>query len=150
MADYGAIKALISEKKVEFIDLLIVDLIGRWRHITLPAERFTPTLIEQGVAFDGSNYGYLSVSASDMVVRPDLDTAVIRMQEHGVLLSLLGEIHLAGRKGPFPGDPRGIAKRAASYLATEGIAEEILLSPEYEFYVFCFYREIKHIFPGAG
>ena len=136
VADYEAIKEMIAEHEVEFIDLRIVDLVGRWRHITLPVHRFTPALLEQGIAFDGSNYGYLNVSDSDMVVRPDLDTSTIVMQEGVALLSVLGEIHHAGGKGPFPGDPRGIAKRAERYPVTEGIADEILLGPEYEFYVF--------------
>lgn len=136
MADYEVLKEIIVEKGVEFIDLRVVDLIGRWRHVTLPSDRFTPELIEQGVAFDGSNYGYLGVSDSDMIVRPDLDTATVVTHENVTILSLLSEIHLAGGKGPFPGDPRGIAKRAVRHLGAEGIADEILLSPEYEFYVF--------------
>jgi glutamine synthetase len=136
VADYDVVKKTIAEKGAEFIDLRIVDLIGRWRHITLPVNRFTPELVEQGVAFDGSNYGYMGVSDSDMVVRPDLDTAVIVTYENVTLLSMLGEIHHAGGKGPFLGDPRGIAKRAVHHLVAEGIAEEILLGPEYEFYVF--------------
>ena len=136
MAGYEAIREKIAEHGVEFIDLRVVDLVGRRRHITLPVHRFTSALMEQGVAFDGSNYGYLNVSDSDMVVRPDLDTAAIVNHEDVALLSLLGEIHHAGGKGPFHGDPRGIAKSAERYLVTEGIADKILLGPEYEFYVF--------------
>lgn len=136
MIDYDALKKLIAEEGIEFIDFKIVDLVGRWRHITIPASRFTPHLIENGIAFDGSNFGYASVEGSDMVVSPDLDTTVIVSYNDERVLSIISDIHMAGGKGPFIGDPRGVARRAEGFLVSEGIAETALISPEFEFYVF--------------
>jgi len=131
-----SLKALIAEEQIEFVDFKIVDLIGRWRHITIPASQFTPHLVENGVAFDGSNFGYASVEGSDMLLLPDLDTGTIDYYSEEKILSIISDIYLTGGKGPFRGDPRGVIKRAEEYLVSEGIAESAMMSPEFEFYVF--------------
>ena len=136
MSRYDALKELIAQEGIEFVDFRVVDLIGRWRHVTVPAKRFTPQLIATGIAFDGSNFGYASVEGSDMVLRPDLDTVAVVSHNDEKILSVISDIHLAGGKGPFSGDPRGVAKRAEEYLVSEGIADAAMLSPEFEFYVF--------------
>jgi len=131
-----SLKELIAKEGIEFVDFKVVDLIGRWRHITVPASRFTPHLLENGIAFDGSNFGYASVEGSDMVLLPDLDTATIDCYSEEKVLSIISDIYLADGKGPFRGDPRGGIKRAEGYLVSEGIAEAAMMSPEFEFYVF--------------
>jgi len=131
-----SLKELIAKEALEFVDFKIVDLIGRWRHITIPVSRFTSHLVENGIAFDGSNFGYASVEGSDMVLLPDLDTATIDYCSDEKVLSIISDIYLAGGKGPFRGDPRGVIKRAEGYLVSEGIAEAAMMSPEFEFYVF--------------
>ena len=136
MVTCDSLKELIAKEGIEFIDFKIVDLIGRWRHITIPASRFTPQLLEDGVAFDGSNFGYANIEGSDMVLIPDLDTATIDYYSDEKALSIISNIYLAGGKGPFQGDPRGVIKRAEEYLVSEGIAETAMMSPEFEFYVF--------------
>ena len=136
MARFEALKDLIAKEDLEFVDFKVVDLIGRWRHITIPVSRFTPHLVKNGVAFDGSNFGYASVEGSDMTMRPDLDTAAVVSYQGEKVLSVISDIHIAGGKGPFIGDPRGVAKRAEKHLISEGIAETAMLSPEFEFYVF--------------
>src|SRR3989304_2415754 len=47
--------AFIRHKGVAMVDLKFCDLWGRWRHVTLPATRFSPSLLESGVGFDGSS-----------------------------------------------------------------------------------------------
>ena len=136
MVTCDSLKELIAKEAIEFVDFKVVDLIGRWRHITIPASQFTPHLVENGVAFDGSNFGYASVEGSDMVLLPDLDTATIDYYSDEKILSIISDIYLAGGKGPFRGDPRGVIKRAEEYLVSEGIAEAAMISPEFEFYVF--------------
>jgi len=131
-----SLKELVAKEGIEFIDFKVVDLVGRWRHITVPVSRFTPHLVENGIAFDGSNFGYASVEGSDMVLLPDLDTATIDYYSDEKILSIISDIHLTGGKGPFRGDPRGVIKRAEGYLVSEDIAEAAMMSPEFEFYVF--------------
>ena len=59
------------------IDFKMTDLDGRWRHITIPVERFDDDIFVYGIGFDGSNYGYAPLEKSDMVFIPDPATAVV-------------------------------------------------------------------------
>jgi len=52
---------ICEEKGIRMIDFKMTDLNGRWRHITIPVERFDEEIFTQGIGFDGSNYGYAPV-----------------------------------------------------------------------------------------
>ena len=138
MDDFERVRKIIDEQGIEFIDLKVVDLMGRWRHLTLPAARFTRELLEEGIGFDGSNYGYRAVQQSDMLLVPDLTTAKVEDFSGEKLLSLICKIHRVrgGEHEPFPEDPRRTARRAEEYLRESGVADHCYLSPEFEFYVF--------------
>ena len=56
-----AIKKLCEEKQIRMIDFKMTDIDGRWRHITIPVERFGENTFTQGIGFDGSNYGYAPI-----------------------------------------------------------------------------------------
>ncbi|HEY6907004.1 MAG TPA: glutamine synthetase, partial [Ignavibacteriaceae bacterium] len=71
-------KALIKKNKIEVIDLKAIDLTGRLHHISLPYyDSILDKMLREGVGFDGSSYGFRKVENSDMVLIPDLKTAVI-------------------------------------------------------------------------
>jgi len=127
----------ITQEGIDFIDLRVVDLIGRWRHVTIPAERFDDTLTREGIAFDGSNLGYAGVEGSDLILRPDLQTGTILRHENERFLSMICNIHLPKSGERFADDPRAVASRAENHLCEAGIADSIQMSPEFEFYVFC-------------
>ncbi len=133
--ELAALMRTIEEQRIAFVDFQAVDLIGRLRHVTVPARRFTSALVASGVACDGSNYGYAHVEGSDMLMVPDLDTAVIHTQPDGNYLALLCDLRLP-HGGEFTGDPRSVARRAAQYVMDSGTADQIMMSPEFEFYVF--------------
>lgn len=61
------IQKIISEMGIEMIDFKLTDIDGRWRHLSIPAERLSESTMQQGIGFDGSNYGYAPVENSDMV-----------------------------------------------------------------------------------
>lgn len=65
------LKKMCAEKGIRMIDFKMIDLDGRWRHITIPVERFTEDIFTYGIGFDGSNYGYAPVEKSDMVDMAD-------------------------------------------------------------------------------
>ena len=69
------IKKMCEENHIRMIDFKMTDIDGRWRHITIPVERFGESTFTQGIGFDGSNYGFAPVEKSDMVFLPDPDTA---------------------------------------------------------------------------
>jgi glutamine synthetase len=136
MADYATIKKLIDEHEIEFVDFRVADFVGRLRHLTIPSARFTPTLLSEGLGFDGSNYGYRAVAGSDMVLTPDLSTAYVEHRDGSRILSLISDIRDAETGEAAAIDPRGIARAAVERLNQEGIADGILVSPEFEFYLF--------------
>lgn len=70
------IRKVCSENGIRMIDFKMTDLDGRWRHITIPVERFNDDIFVYGIGFDGSNYGYAPVEKSDMVFIPDRKSVV--------------------------------------------------------------------------
>jgi len=136
MASFADLERRIEDEEIQFIDFRVVDLAGRWRHITIPAERFTEGLVRDGIGFDASNYGYRGVAGSDMVLIPDLSTAFFEEREGEEILVFIADIHDAVTRERAPVDPRGIAQAAVAAMRQRGVADEILVSPEFEFYVF--------------
>lgn len=52
------VQEFIQEKGIQFVDFKMIDFRGRWKHLSIPAARFTEDILENGIGFDGSNYGY--------------------------------------------------------------------------------------------
>ncbi len=131
------LEQLIERHKAQFVDLGLVDLSGRLRRVTLPAVAVDRSILTEGVGFDGSSYGFEKVEASDMVMVPDLSTGHRDPFREEPTLSFLATVHLAQDGLPQSDqDTRGILARAVAYLRSTGIADEVLVAPEYEFYIF--------------
>lgn len=132
------VQNFIQEQEIQFVDFKMIDLRGRWRHLSIPAAKFTEDILESGIGFDGSNYGYAMVENSDMVFIPDITTAVVDPFVEVPTLSMIGDVmvieHPANR--PFNQYPRNVAKRAVTYMQELGIADEMIIGPEYEFHIF--------------
>jgi len=136
MPDVDALRDRMSEERIEFVDLKVADLLGRWRHVTVPSARFDASVVERGIAFDASNLGYASVEGSDMRLRPDLGTATVAEEDGDRVLSVICDVYPAASDEPFRDDPRGIARRTERLALRETGADDVRLSPELEFYVF--------------
>ncbi len=128
--------AFIRHKSVAMVDLKFCDLWGRWRHVTLPAGRFNPRLLETGVGFDGSSLGLSAVKSGDLVLVPELGTAFLDPFWEVPTISFLCATLEADSRQPFPHDPRTLAARAEEFLRTSGVGEATLWGPEFEFYLF--------------
>jgi len=132
------IKKTCETNAVKMADFMMVDLNGRWRHLTMPVERLTEDTLRNGVGFDASNYGFAPVEKSDMVFIPDLSTARVDPFAEIPTLSMLGDVYvieLPDNKR-FNQYPRSVAFNAEEYLRSTGIADEMRIGPEFEFYVF--------------
>ncbi len=131
-------RKFIEETDVKMVDFMMIDLKGRWRHLTIPADRFTERTMTDGIGFDGSNYGFAPVERSDMVFIPDLTSAYIDEFMEIRTLAMIGDVYVIAHPHnyPFDQDPRSVAKRAEAFLKASGIADEIRLGPEFEFHVF--------------
>ncbi len=132
------IRKMILENDIKIVDFKLTDVDGRWRHLSIPAERLTEKTMTAGIGFDGSNYGYAPVENSDMVFTPVLDSAVIDRYAEIPTLSMIGDVKVISlpENKPFDQYPRNVAKRALEYMKETGIADEMIIGPEYEFYIF--------------
>ena len=131
-------KRYIEENDVGMVDFMMIDLNGRWRHLTIPSGRFSEETMKSGIGFDGSNYGFAPVEKSDMVFIPDLTTAYIDKFMEIKTLAMIGDVFVIDMPNniAFDQDPRNVAKHAEEYLKSSGIADEIRIGPEFEFHVF--------------
>ncbi|MFQ6034423.1 MAG: type I glutamate--ammonia ligase [Sedimentisphaerales bacterium] len=128
---------LIKEKKVEFIDLKFTDLPGLLQHFTLPVKEFSEELFIDGIGFDGSSIrGFQSIDESDMLLKPDMNTAFIDPFMDDVTLSFICNVKDPITLKIYSRDPRSIAQKAQKYLSISGIADTAYFGPEAEFYIF--------------
>ena len=132
------VMSLIRENGIQMVDFKMVDINGQFRHVTIPARDFNEDIMREGVGFDASNYGYAVVEKSDMVFIPDPDTAVIDPFCQIPTLSMTGNAMIIDypENRPLKQYPRNIVKAAEDYMQELGIADTMLILPEFEFYLF--------------
>lgn len=136
MSKSTEILKLCKEKGIKMIDFKMTDLNGRWRHITIPIERFNDDIFRYGIGFDGSNYGFAPIEKSDMVFIPDPATAVVDPFVEIPTLTMCGDVCVIKEENePFDQYPRNVALRAVSYMQEQGIADKMLIGPEFEFHL---------------
>ncbi len=135
--NFNEAENFIEKNNIEIIDFKIIDLSGRWHHLTIPKERFNETIFTDGIGFDGSSYGFLTVEKSDMVFIPDLTTAFVDPFNVHPTLVMIADIYRLedGKRIRFEDDPRYVAQKAEQYLKDQGICDRALFGPEFEFYV---------------
>ncbi|MBN1536912.1 MAG: type I glutamate--ammonia ligase [Anaerolineales bacterium] len=126
----------IKEQNIQIVDLKFCDLYGRWHHLSVPANQFSLDLMENGIGFDGSAVGLKSVKAGDMVLVPELATAMRDPFWQAETLSFICATLEADTHDIFPNDPRNIAIRAEEHLRKSNIATDSRWGPEFEFYIF--------------
>lgn len=129
---------MIQDNDIKMIDFKIVDINGQYRHVTIPASQFSEDTLKDGIGFDASNYGYAVVEKSDMVFIPDLDTAIVDPFCEIPTLSVTGNAMIIDYPENRPLDqyPRNIVLAAEQYMKDSGIADTMLILPEFEFHLF--------------
>ncbi len=127
-----------ADNEIKMVDFMMIDLDGRWRHLTMPVGRFTEDTLKNGVGFDGSNYGFAPIEKSDMVFIPDLKSAYVDRFAEVPTLAMIGDVFVIDlpNNRRFDQDPRNVAVHAEEYMKKLGIADEMRIGPEFEFYVF--------------
>ncbi len=132
------IMKLIEEQGIEMVDFKMVDIDGRFRHVTIPAKSFSEDTMRDGIGFDASNYGYAVVEKSDMVFIPDPDTAMIDPFCEVPTLSMSGNAMIIDypENRPLAQYPRNIVNAAEKYMKDSGVADMMYILPEFEFYLF--------------
>ena len=129
--------AYAKDKRVQMIDFKFLDFVGIWQHFSIPLSEFEEAIFEEGLGFDGSSIrGWASIHASDMLVVPDVTTAVIDPCIPDPTLSLICNIVDPITKESYSRDPRNICQKAERYLKSTGIADTAFFGPEPEFFIF--------------
>ena len=144
--------AAIKEHDAKFIDLRFTDTRGKEQHITLPVSSVNDELIDKGKMFDGSSFkGWQKIHQSDLALIPDLTTVLPDPFYQDSTLIVRCNVSDPQTQVGYDRCPRTIALRAEAYLRQTGIADDILLGPEPEFFIFddvrwensmngCFYK----------
>ncbi len=129
---------MIQDLDIKMVDFKMVDINGQFRHVTIPAQNFSEDTMKDGVGFDASNYGYAEVQKSDMVFIPDPNTALVDPFCEIPTLSMTGNAMMIDypNNRPLSQYPRNITLAAEQYLKDSGIADTMLILPEFEFYLF--------------
>ncbi|MFL5429186.1 MAG: type I glutamate--ammonia ligase, partial [Myxococcales bacterium] len=128
---------LAQEKKATYVDLKFMDFIGIWQHFSIPLAELTEGVFEEGLGFDGSSIrGWQAINASDMLVMPDPETAVMDPFMAEPTLSIICNVTDPITKEPYSRDPRNIAIKAEKYLKSTGVGDVAYFGPEPEFFIF--------------
>ena len=131
------LKERMDAAGVTRVDLRVTDLLGRWHHFAMPADQLAGEAVTRGVGFDGSSLrGFQSIDASDMLLLPDLDSAVIDPTEAVPTMAIVCDIVDPVTGGRYSRDPRHVIAKAEAHLAASGVADTAYFGPELEFFVF--------------
>ncbi|WP_299265088.1 glutamate--ammonia ligase [uncultured Psychrosphaera sp.] len=128
---------LIKESEVKFIDLRFTDTKGKEQHVTIPSHQVDEDFFEDGKMFDGSSIaGWKGINESDMVLMPDSESVILDPFSEETTLNVRCDVLEPGTMQGYERDPRSVAKRAEAYMRAEGFADEVLIGPEPEFFLF--------------
>ena len=150
MSDVEKVLEMIKENEVKYVDFRFTDPRGKWQHLAHHVRTVDADLLTGGIMFDGSSIeGWKAINESDMVLIPDLSTAVMDPFAAQTQLIITCDVAEPGTGQAYSRDPRSTAKRAEAYLGSTGIGDTAYFGPEAEFFVFDDVR-YKVTMNGAG
>jgi glutamine synthetase len=137
MADFKNTMSMIKEHDVKYVDFRFTDPRGKWQHLAHHIDTISEDFLAEGVMFDGSSIsGWKAINESDMVLMPDPATSVLDPFAAQTSLIMFCDVNEPGTGQSYNRDPRSIAKKAETYLASTGIGDTAYFGPEAEFFVF--------------
>ncbi|MBF6571798.1 MAG: type I glutamate--ammonia ligase, partial [Candidatus Binataceae bacterium] len=128
---------MMREKGAVMVDLKFIDLLGQWQHFSAPISEFKDEgPFEEGLGFDGSSIrGWQAIDASDMLVIPDPETAVMDPFTKDPTLTMICNISDPITRADYTRDPRNVARKAEAYLKSTGLGDVAYFGPEPEFFI---------------
>ncbi len=132
-------EALRSLKKdeVKFVDFRFTDMLGQCHHITRDVDYVDEEVLEQGFCFDGSSIkGWKAINESDMLLMPDVKTMFrdpFAAQDSMIMHCTVYDPKNGER---YNRDPRSTVEKALEFLRETGIADDMIVGPELEFFIF--------------
>src|SRR5690606_29764401 len=114
-------QSLIKEYRARWVDLRFTDTLGKEQHVSFPAQAMGTDAFENGKMFDGSSiHGWKGIEASDMVLMPDDQTAVMDPFAEEPTVIVRSDVLEPSTMQGYARDPRSIARRAEMYLRGSG------------------------------
>jgi len=128
---------LIKKENVKVVDYRFMDFPGMWQHLSVPATELDEKVFEEGRGFDGSSIrGWQEINESDMLIKPDPETAFIDPFMEIKTLCIVCNICDPVTGEDYTRDPRNIGKKAERYMKSLGLADKAFFGPEAEFFIF--------------
>ncbi len=128
---------LCREKDIKAVDMRFMDFPGLWQHFTIPVDKLTEDIFEDGLGFDGSSIrGWQTINESDMLLIPQPETAFIDPFMALPTLVMVCNIQDPITREDYSRDPRNVARKSVNYLKSTGIADTCYIGPEAEFFIF--------------
>ncbi len=118
---------------IDYLSLLVVDINGAVRSVSLPRAYVSDKVLKGGIGFDASNFGYAQVHKSDMVAIPDLSTGFVEEKDGFKILHAFCDVWTTDGE-PFDQYPRAIARKAMDALRSSGVGDDAKMLVELEFY----------------
>jgi len=127
----------MKKEDVKVVDLRFMDFPGLWQHFSVPAHEIDEDSFAEGLGFDGSSIrGWQAINESDMLVKPQAETAFLDPFFAHKTLVLICNICDPITGEDYSRDPRNIARKAEKYVQSQGLADTAFFGPEAEFFIF--------------
>jgi glutamine synthetase len=137
MSDASRILERLGAEGIRVVDFRFTDLVGRWRHVARDAGSVTADCLGDGIFIDGSAVpGWREVTESDLLLKPDLDSAFTDPFTAQPTLVLFCDGAEPGTGLGYERDPRSAALRAEGYLRSCRFADEVRVAAEIAFFLF--------------
>src|SRR5262249_12705415 len=108
-----------------------------WQHVTFDLMMVDEDFLNEGTMFDGSSIaGWKAINESDMLLKPDLDTAVIDPFFAQTTLILVCDVLEPTTGQNYVRCPRSIAQAAESLGISSCMADTTDFGAEAEFFIF--------------
>ena len=127
----------LKDDEINYVDLRFTDPRGKWQHLTMCSSFINDDSFKDGIMFDGSSIaGWKAIHESDMSLVPDPTTATMDPFAAQPAMILVCDVMEPTTGQPYNRDPRSIAHKAETYLASTGIGDVAYFGPEAEFFIF--------------
>lgn len=127
--------AFFDRHQVQFVAFSFSDLNGALKEVTYPID-FAKKMLTKRIAFDGSSVvGCTSITNSDMLLSPDLETLTLVpwSNKSGPTARILCDI-FSDENTPYAADPRVILRTLIARAHEKGY--DFFVGPELEFFIF--------------
>jgi glutamine synthetase len=134
---FAAFFKLVKAHNIEYVSFRFTDLRGKLQHTAQHISTVDEDLLTDGIMFDGSSIaGWKGINESDMILQPDVSTAVLDPFAAQPTLDVFCDVFEPSTGQPYSRDPRSIARAAEKYMKATGIADTAYFGPEAEFFIF--------------